>query len=145
MAPTSDERREVAERLRQLPADVLPEMRKWENEGLFIEPSLGDEVDYSQIHNIVLDCFSAEHMHPEDYEELHNRLADLIEPQERTCRMLQAYGDDSDEIERRMEEIVCTPEDTVACICQSCGHEFRYDRMVRPKYCPNCGRKVVSE
>lgn len=72
-------------------------------------------------------------------------LADLIEPQERTFRILQAYGDESEELHRLMEEIACTPEDTVACICQSCGHELRHERMVRPRYCPNCGARNVAE
>ena len=70
--------------------------------------------------------------------------ADCYVVRERVCRILQAYGDDSEELDNCMEEIVSTPEDTVACICQSCGHEFRYDRMVRPEFCPNCGAKVVS-
>ena len=63
---------------------------------------------------------------------------------ERTCRILQAYGDESEELDHRMEEIAGTPEDTVACICQSCGHEFRYDRMVHPRFCPNCGARAVD-
>lgn len=62
---------------------------------------------------------------------------------ERTCRILQAYGDESAELDYLMDEIAGTPEDTVACICQSCDHEFRYDRRLRPKFCPNCGAKVV--
>ena len=80
---------------------------------------------------------------PTSHASLIAMLADLIEPQERTCRILQAYGDESEELDHRMEEIAGTPEDTVACICQSCGHEFRYDRMVRPRFCPHCGARVV--
>lgn len=37
--------------------------------------------DYYQLHNVVMGCFPAENMHPCDYEDLHNRLADLIDPE----------------------------------------------------------------
>lgn len=77
---TDEERREVARRLRELPIDMPNEIGKWEDGGLFIDPSIYDEADYSQIHNVLFDCFPAEHMHPCDYDELHTRLADLIDP-----------------------------------------------------------------
>ena len=84
--PTNDERREVAARLRELP-DIPSEMGTWEGGLMFIEPSRADEADYSQIHYVLLGCLPAELMHPCDYEELHNRLAELIEPEERTCHI----------------------------------------------------------
>ena len=68
---SDDERREVAERLRELPSDTYEAIKEWVEGGLFIEASIGDEADYSQIHNAILGCFPAEHMHPGDYEELH--------------------------------------------------------------------------
>ena len=123
--PTSDEkRREVAENLRYL-ADYPG------------EPILYAE----QFRDVLLDELGVDRW---DHSGAFEKLADLIEPQERTCRILQAYGDESEELDHRMEEIAGTPEDTVACICQSCGHEFRYDRMVRPRFCPHCGCRVVS-
>lgn len=79
---TSDKkRREVAKMMRELPSDTYAALKEWEEGGLFIEASIGDEADYSQIHNAILGCFPAEYMHPGDYEELHERLADLIDPQ----------------------------------------------------------------
>ncbi len=91
--PTNDERREVAARLRELPC-IPSELDQWKGRELFLEPSRYDEADYAQIHRILLGCLPAEHMHPCDYEELHARLADLIEPEERTCRM-EPTGDGS--------------------------------------------------
>ena len=71
-------------------------------------------------------------------------LADLIEPEpERTCHVKQAYFDDCSDLDNLMEGIAFSPEDTVACICDSCGVDWRYDRGIRPNYCPNCGAKVV--
>lgn len=79
---TSDEkRREVAKRLRGLPTDMYGAIVEWEKNGLFIDKNISDEADYSQIHDAVFGCFPAEHMNMGDYEELHDRLADLIEPQ----------------------------------------------------------------
>lgn len=34
------------------------------------------------------------------------------------------------------------PEDTWAYMCSSCNWSFRYDRGIKPTYCPNCGRAV---
>ena len=75
---TDDERREVAERLRGLNGDVSHVRRVYEAEGLSI--FCDDQADYYQICETVAGYLPAEHMHPCDYEELHSRLADLIEP-----------------------------------------------------------------
>lgn len=75
------DKREIAARLRALPDDMYAEIRKWEEDGLFIEPSVWDEADYSQIHNVVFGCFPADYMNSGDYKELHNGLADLIKPE----------------------------------------------------------------
>lgn len=64
---------------------------------------------------------------------------------ERTCHVRQPYFDSDDELEELMENIACTPEDTVVCICDDCKHNWRYDRGIRPNYCPNCGIKVEKE
>ena len=88
---SDEKRREVAERLRELPSDTYAAIKEWEDDGLFIDASLCDDADYSQIHNAILGCFPAEHMHPGDYEELHERLADLID--RTTCRNVSGYQD----------------------------------------------------
>lgn len=124
--PTNDERREVAARLRELP-DIPSEMGTWEGGLMFIEPSRADEADYSQIHKVLLGCLPAELMHPCDYEELHNRLAELIEPEERTCRIYDTDHGFEDSIR-----------------CNACQMTFR--RPWQPfKFCPNCGAKVIQE
>ena len=127
--PTNDERREVATRLRELPIDMPSEMGKLEEDGLFIEPSIDDEVDYSQIHHVLLGCFPAELMHPCDYEDLHARLANLIEPEERTCRM-EPTGDGS---------VVCS-----ACRTEYTSRWLHEGEYVE-RYCPNCGARVIQE
>ena len=72
---TDKERREVAKKLRELPIDMYSTIDEWEKDGIFINDSVSDEGDYSQIHDAVFGCFPAEYMHPGDYEELHERLA----------------------------------------------------------------------
>ena len=119
--PTNDERREVAARLRELP-DIPSEMGTWEGGLMFIEPSRNDEADYSQIHRVLLGCLPADIMHPCDYEELHARLADLIEPEERTCRMI---------------------DNGVELCCSACDGRHSYDD--EPDYCMRCGAKVVDQ
>ena len=76
------------------------------------------------------------------YEFFFNRLADLIDP---TCHMSCEYGNGDDDTDEYMEEIVLTPEDTVACHCYVCDEVFRYDRGIIPNYCPNCGARVVRD
>ena len=75
---SDDERREVAERLRELNGNVSHVRRVYEDEGFSI--LCDDQADYYQICHAVAGYLPAEHMHPCDYEELHARLADLIEP-----------------------------------------------------------------
>lgn len=125
-----DERREVAERLRELPYDTYAALKEWEDDGLFIEASIGDEADYSQIHNAVIGCFPAEHMHLGDYEELHERLADLID--RKTCQMVECTIDHG----YRSWGMRCT----------SCGKDFEHMKPVFWwRYCPNCGAMVTEE
>lgn len=122
--PTDDERREVAARLRELPIDMYEVEERWEAEGLCADRH--DQTDYSLIHNVLLGCLPAEHMHQCDYEELHCRLADLIEPDERTCRM-EPTGDGS-------------------VVCSACRTEYTsrwlHDGEYVERYCPNCGARV---
>lgn len=77
-ARTDDERRRVAERLRGLNGNASRVRRAYEAEGISI--FCDDQADYYQICNAIAGYLPAEHMHPCDYEELHARLADLIDP-----------------------------------------------------------------
>lgn len=80
MMPTDKERREVAARLRSLPIDVYGELKEWHSYG--IDVVCQDQADYYQLHDVFMGCFPADNMHPCDYEEFHDRLADLIDPEE---------------------------------------------------------------
>jgi hypothetical protein len=128
--PTDEERRKVAARLRELPIDMYEVEERWEAEGL--DTDCHDQTDYFLIHNVLFGCLPAEHMHPCDYEELHCRLADLIEPEERTCRL--TYDTVHDDM-----------------VCSSCGawlDMVAYSELEtsgQMRYCPVCGAKVVDE
>lgn len=130
MAPTSDERREVAERIRALPSDIYSTIKEWEKDGLFIGATLCDEADYSQIHNAVFGCFPPEYIHPGDREELHERLADLIDP---TCKVssVETYDDELGQLEGWEFHLTC-------------GHSFQRPWNEPPAYCPECGARVVE-
>ena len=56
---------------------------------------------------------------------------------ERTCEMETDWDYLSD-------GVPCAPEDTWAYMCSACEWSFRYDRGIKPNYCPNCGAKVVQ-
>lgn len=124
---TNDEkRREVAKRIRELPADVYNVTMEWHDEG--IDTNCQDQTDYYQLHNVVMGCLPAENMHPCDYEEFHGLLADLIDP---TCEYVP-IGDER-------------------FGCSECGNTARLDYDVPVtdettmpfKHCPNCGARVV--
>lgn len=118
---TNDEkRRDVAKRIRELPADVYNVTMEWHDEG--IDTNCQDQIDYYQLHNVVMGCLPAENMHPCDYEEFHGLLADLIDP---TCHM--------------------DPEGE-GFRCSACGtyHDMSgFDEFPWPR-CPECGSRVVS-
>ena len=118
---TDDERREVARKLRGLPIDMYSTIDEWEKDGLFINNSVCDEGDYSQIHDAVFGYFPAEYMHPGDYEELHERLADLIDRP--TCHLIE-------------------DEDGYTA-CSECGCTALCLRDAT--YCPACGRVIVND
>lgn len=123
--PTNDERRKIAAELRELPIDMYEVKERWETEGL--DTLCEEQTDYYLIHFALFGCFPAEHMHLCDYEELHNRLAELIEPEERTCRIYDTDHGFEDSIR-----------------CNACQMTFR--RPWQPfKFCPNCGAKVLQE
>lgn len=132
--PTNDERREVAKRLRELPIDMYEVEERWEAEGLGTD--CHDQTDYFLIHNVLFGCLPAEHMHPCDYEELHARLADLIEPEERTCH----------DVSFDSREFVCS-----WCGCHIDVLDIESEPTmwlggspIEPSFCPNCGARVVD-
>lgn len=127
---TDEERREVAQKLRRLPIDMYSTVAEWEEDGLFIDNSVSDEGDYSQIHDAVFGYFPAEHMHPGDYEELHERLADLIDRQ--TCEMAECSIDHGSR--------------SWGMRCSRCGTEFEHEKPAYGwRYCPKCGAMVVEK
>lgn len=127
---TDDERREVAQKLRGLPIDMYSTIDEWEKDGLFINNSVSDEGDYSQIHDAVFGCFPAEYMHPGDYEELHERLADLIDRP--TCEMTECSIDHGSR--------------SWGMRCSRCGTEFEHEKPVYGwRYCPNCGAVITDD
>ena len=125
MTITDEERREVARKLREMPCDVYELEAAWKREG--IETECHDQTDYYQIHDAILGCLPAEHMHPCDYEELHSRLADLIDRP--TCAMA---------FDRAAGMVACS----------GCGEHFaagaHYLDRGAWNHCPNCGAVVVG-
>lgn len=78
MTEVTDElRREVAAKLRELPVDMHDVRADFDGDG--IDTRCEEQADYYQIHDTVLGMLPCEHMHPCDYEELHERLAALID------------------------------------------------------------------
>lgn len=139
---TDNERREVAQKLRGLPIDIYSTIDEWEKDGLFINNSVSDEGDYSQIHDAVFGCFPAKYMHPGDYEELHERLAELIEPEpERTCQMDKSeFADFAPEYEGLYSCPKCG-EETAVLACVNDGGDMEW---IKPRFCGYCGAKVVE-
>lgn len=105
--PTNDERREVAARLRRL--------------------SGHREVDKEFVHE-ALGLYMGECVDGYDPVSV-SKLADLIEPEERTCRM-EPTGDGS---------VVCS-----ACRTEYTSRWLHEGEYVE-RYCPNCGAKVIQE
>lgn len=123
------ERREVAARLRALPIDIYAAFKEWGRDGLFVDANIYDKADYGQIHNAVFGCFPAEHMHPGDYEKLHERLADLIDRP--TCHL----------VDRPTCHLVEDEHGYTAC--SECGCTALC--MLDASYCPECGARVVRD
>lgn len=105
--PTNDERREVAARLRRL--------------------SGHREVDKEFVHE-ALGLYMGECVDGYDPVSV-SKLADLIEPEERTCRM-EPTGDGS---------VVCS-----ACRTEYTSRWLHEGEYVE-RYCPNCGARVEEE
>lgn len=132
MAISNDERREVAKKLRELPSDVYEVEGQWKTEG--ISTDCHDQTDYYLIHDVLLECLPAEYMHPGDYEELHERLADLIDRP--TCTIVNSWQEITPGLGELDLSDMCGFE-------LSCGHEVQgYEK---PHYCSECGAVVVDE
>lgn len=102
---TDEERREVAQRLREL--------TPWcTSDNTFMVDAI-DECIFGA------SCLNS------DFDKMLYRLADLIEPQERTCK---AVGEDPLGFR----------------LCSSCGYEAWADEDSVTPYCPMCGSKVVE-
>ena len=125
---TDKERHEVAKKLRELPIDVYEVEGQWKTEG--ISTDCHDQTDYYLIHDVLLECLPAEYMHPGDYEELHERLADLIDRP--TCEMAECSIDHGSR--------------SWGMRCSRCGTEFEHERPAYGwRYCPKCGAMVVEK
>ena len=115
--PTTDERREVAARLREL-ADTGAYASKE------TMPLVGALLFVT---NIDATRGAAE--------DIMRGLADLIEPEpERTCRMEIDWDYDGG-----------CPAYYRDYVCSECKEDFIYYKNSRVSYCPNCGAKVVGE
>ncbi len=133
MKPTDEERREVAARLRELPTDMYEVEELWEMKGL--DTCCKDQTDYYLIHFALFGCLPADHMHPCDYEELHARLADLIEPDDRTCHDVSHFG----------ENFRCSECGVAVTVEYDDSRLYVGELSDDFSYCPNCGAKVVEE
>lgn len=111
--PTNEERREVAERLRMLDAS------EWSC--------------YGQEFDAIMDACGCYAGQDQQDVELKDRLADLIEPEERTCNV--KHWNNSSGVAFTHGE------------CSECGgYLLENIHMQKPRpYCPHCGAKVVQE
>lgn len=101
--PTNDERRKVAKKLRELNADDFGDGEFYDCAE--VEITLGLLTDGGARYGVA----GVRH------------LADLIEPEERTCRMV---------------------DNGVELCCSECDRRHGYDD--EPQFCMGCGAKVVS-
>lgn len=65
--------------------------------------------------------------------EFQNRLADLIEPGERTCRVESSHEEEGDGCYSYFEYEL------------TCGHGIAWGGQLPPSYCPECGRRVLYD
>ena len=121
MAPTSDERREVAERLRELDHEITS-YDTIESGSNKLEKAVYGNTSFSPIEYSVRNLCG-----------LANTLADLIDPQERTCHNSAPHY--------------------LRFHCSECHYVIYHDdanETGEPEedginFCPNCGARVVSE
>ncbi|MGO5267417.1 hypothetical protein ACTQ1D_01885 [Parafannyhessea umbonata] len=131
MAPTSDERREVARKLRE----DLPVARNVQEGYVAIMQTIGVRPCL-----LMVDGQSGDRFDVTAYEEGAARLADLIDP---TCSMDAI--DTGEQADHECREHIMH--------CSNCNAEFGYvlygeDGDVsmddKPKFCPECGKRVVD-
>lgn len=101
--PTNDERREVAEILRS---------------GVGTTDYLSDDDFIDWVHGVVSRSRDGHIL---------DRLADFIEPEERTCRVIMKW----DGLDGRDP------------VCSKCGAYFDDKKWHEQKFCPNCGARVI--
>lgn len=121
-------------------SDITPEERRKVAEKLRQYVNGFDFGDANPVWYVMKSVFGD--VHKREYSELFTRLADLIDP---TCHMSWEYDNGDDDTDEYMELIVDTPEDTVACHCHACDIVFRFERNIVPDYCPFCGARVVRD
>ena len=131
MAPTSEERREVAARLRELDHEITS-YDTIESGANKLEKAVYGNTSFSPIEYSVRNLCG-----------LANTLADLIDPQERTCHPKGDWKPVSQT--QKARRLVC-----------DCGYELGVDRKDAapfdlsimcelPNFCPNCGARLVGE
>ena len=115
MAPTSDERREVAARLRAYPLELVKTEHKCKDPLQLPADVMYDLMDIAGV--------------GEDFDSLLPALADLIDP---TCHMTREYADT--ELGRVFQGWLCDE-----CMCTA----DVLDASEPPEYCPHCGARVT--
>lgn len=121
MAPTSDERREAAERLRNI---TVPRNAPYD------EPRCS-----AKWYELICGAVGGKKDPWFGVSALADRLADLIDP---TCEVMEVP--DNDEF---MVRVVS------GFVCKRCGHEAIVERNCDgsaepPRFCPHCGARVTS-
>ncbi len=104
MKPTDEERRKVAARLRELAVEYEAVVPSWSIIACGELPAPIDDVMQA--------CGAGRCLHAS---EVCTRLADLIEPEERTCRAEERYCDDGS-----------SPLPHYVCVCSECGEMLHY-------------------
>lgn len=119
MKPTNDERRDVAAKLRE-------HIGKHLFTGQDVEGIIG--VQRSDFDALLADAS-------------YRRLAELIEPEERTCeRGIEMFS------HAYPNEIVCDSDCVSTYVFPlTCGHEVELLENKWPSYCPHCGARVVAD
>lgn len=125
---TNDERREVAAELRKLAAVTAY---------VHLPDSNLASLLFSAIHNGTE--WDVSDRNPDGL--FLNRLADLIEPEERTCeRGIEMFS------HAYPNEIVCDSDCVSTYVFPlTCGHEVELLENKWPSYCPHCGARVVAD
>jgi rubrerythrin len=126
MQPTSEERREVAERLR----DCIVYAKKHDLNG---DCDMGSDKcveTRNTLYNDIASCIEEYGNFNLSAEQVFTRLADLIDP---TCHR-----------ERKRVVVDDYRRDTLILpVCSACG--FTFDkRMPKPNFCPHCGARLVE-